>query len=334
MNINFNSFQNMMNQAESMSQNMQYGYKPNMAFTSMLNAMMNQAEGMSQNIPYEYKPNMAFTPMSDTMMYPNRISAIPQPPYAYDPVTTFIPENVIPRPRVVFTSAVANQEPSLQKQISALKTFTNGPVIDNGEILYHGYDPLSDFPKNYPFDIPNDLTIELCEGVMDKEGNLTISGIKSRSLPDDLVVKGNLKLLRLANMKLLPNNLTVLGNVTIDNTPLITIPADISIGGDLLLSGTLIETLPYNLKIKGNLFICGSMLRKLPKGLKVDGNMSISYAFGVTEIPDDITIGGNLILINPNMKVKVPENINIGGEVVDLSEKEITRSFNIGDYMV
>lgn len=122
---------------------------------------------------------------------------------------------------------------------------------------------LLELPNGLQF--PEGLTLYLCEALP--------------NLPKGLRVGRLLYLRELPNLRLLPD--------------------DLLLGGDLEIRWVDLDALPNNLQVPGNLLISDSRnLTKLPRGLTVGGDLTLVALPSLFEIPEDIKIGGSLKIYN------------------------------------
>jgi len=113
----------------------------------------------------------------------------------------------------------------------------------------------------------------------------------------DLYINTTVYLDSSASIILLPNNLTIGGNLILNNTNIILIPDNLTVHGNLLLSHTSISSIPNNLKVNNILSLIGTPLgenyRKdeIEKMIK-DKNGSVGGIKGVKKYKpnDDVII--------------------------------------------
>lgn len=135
---------------------------------------------------------------------------------------------------------------------------------------------------------------ELQSGETIQGTDLTGSSIKM--LPDNLTVNGDLNISK-TKMEALPNNLTVNGNLVISNTSIKELPPGLKVKGSLNLSGTKISSLPQGLKI-GSLDISDTPMTQLPSGLEVTDTLRINGT-GITTLPQDLKV--NKVAYSPDV---------------------------------
>jgi hypothetical protein len=74
-----------------------------------------------------------------------------------------------------------------------------------------------------------------------------------------------------AGKLLLPDNLTVGGNLDLSNTPTVALPDNLTVVGDLDLRDTPLVFLPANLTVGGDLYIFDDV--PVPASAKIGGNI-------------------------------------------------------------
>jgi hypothetical protein len=138
------------------------------------------------------------------------------------------------------------------------------------------------------------------------KGGLYLGYSKTKSLPDNLEVEGDLDLEN-TPITSLPNNLSVQGYLNIKGCKNITsLPDSLKVGKDLNLGGTSISLLPDNLKVNGYLNLESTPIRKLPNNLEVRGGLNL-IATGITSLPDSLKVGGELYLTDTPLGKKYTE---------------------------
>jgi hypothetical protein len=90
--------------------------------------------------------------------------------------------------------------------------------------------------------------------------------------------------LRGTNIAVLPEGLSLGGDLYLDSTKINALPEGLSVGGGLYLRGTKITALPEGLSVGGELYLDGTDITELPKGLRVGGNLDLSGT-KITELP-------------------------------------------------
>ena len=66
------------------------------------------------------------------------------------------------------------------------------------------------------------------------------------------------------------------GNLSLNSTPITSLPPNLKVGGGLDLSSTPITSLPQDLKVEGNLYLYNTPITSLPQGLEVEGSLYLS----------------------------------------------------------
>lgn len=151
-------------------------------------------------------------------------------------------------------------------------------------------------------------------------------------LPDNLTVKGDLDLFH-KRIRNLPKGLIVEGNLSIEATDISVLPSDLIVKGclsaglthleclpdtlsfenDLLLSNTKITRLPDSLKVCGFLFLGGSSIQSLPNGLTVNGDLDISGT-SISELPAGLKVKGDLLAYGTQLS-SLPADLEVEGDV-------------------
>ena len=100
------------------------------------------------------------------------------------------------------------------------------------------------------------------------KGDLNLTGMPIKSLPDGLKISSNLKLSN-SSIETLPPGLIVHGDLYLNDTNIKTLPKRLKVGGWLNLMGSAIETLPKDLRA-GVLYLPYTPISKkyTPKQLK------------------------------------------------------------------
>lgn len=99
------------------------------------------------------------------------------------------------------------------------------------------------------------------------EGDLDLTGLAVRELPDNINVNGNLTL-RDSFIEELPNNLTVTGNLDMGFTDIEILPDDIKLGKGLICDNSGIKYLPDNLTLDV-LDISFTIINEIPNNFRV-----------------------------------------------------------------
>ena len=171
------------------------------------------------------------------------------------------------------------------------------------------------------------------------EGDLYLSELPfDIVLPDNLTIGGDLSM-RNSKITTLPNNLTVNGKLNISDTEITTLPDSLKVSGDLDISDTKITTFPDSLKVSGtlniahtkittlpdnlelkNLSLSNTKIKFLPDNLKVDGYLDLSDT-EITSLPNNLIANGNLMMANTKIQ-SLPDNLKVNG--LDVSNTPIS----------
>ncbi len=123
--------------------------------------------------------------------------------------------------------------------------------------------------------------------------------LDGKSLPDNLVVKGDLDLFGCTALTSLPDNLVVNGELDLSYcTALTSLPDNLVVSGNLYLTGcTALTSLPDNLVVKGSLNLGGcTSLTALPDNLVVKVGLYLTSCTALTSLPDNLVVNGSLYL--------------------------------------
>jgi hypothetical protein len=113
-------------------------------------------------------------------------------------------------------------------------------------------------------ELPDNFTVQ---------GDLNLMNTKITTLPDNLTVGGSLILYGLRNLKTLPGTVEVKESLNMNTTGIGLVEKGIQLTGNLSARDTYLTTLPENTEIGGNLDLTGAKIETLPKDLKVGGNI-------------------------------------------------------------
>lgn len=139
-------------------------------------------------------------------------------------------------------------------------------------------------------------------------GNLHVND-DITSLPDHLVVKGNLILPR-SGLKELPAHLKVTGHLSLRNTSIIAIGPHLTVNGMLNLNKSQITSLPEYVTV-GKLKLKGSSLEKLPPHLTINGNLDLMDT-PIKELGEYLTVRKSLRVSESQVK-RLPRHLWVGG---------------------
>ena len=129
--------------------------------------------------------------------------------------------------------------------------------------------------------------IPLTKKDLNIKGDLNLSETPIESLPNGLVVSGDLILSECESLRSLPEGLKVGGSLDLSySLHLDSLPNGLVVGGDLILSGCeSLDSLPEGLKVGGYLHLDNSDVYELPKGLEVGGDLIVANS-GLEEYSD------------------------------------------------
>jgi len=88
------------------------------------------------------------------------------------------------------------------------------------------------------------------------------------------------------------------------------LPDNLTVKGNLVCSHNQLTELPDNLTVKGNLVCSYNKLTELPDNLTVDGDLDCSHN-QLTELPDNLSVDGDLICYNNPLPkdIKKPKGV-------------------------
>lgn len=140
-------------------------------------------------------------------------------------------------------------------------------------------------------------------------------------LPEDPVIRGDL-ILNGKSITWLPDNLIVTGNLSVATCwNLRELPANLFVGGDLRMSLTRLWTIPRDLNVRGNID-AGNLNLEIPEGFTANGDL---YLNGYTDqylkrkpalcLPDNLTVNGTLNITNREI-INWPKNLTVKGRLV------------------
>ena len=125
-------------------------------------------------------------------------------------------------------------------------------------------------------------------------GGLLLDYSVSVNLPDNLTIKGDLTIENSKDITTLPKNLTVTGNLKIWNTGISDWPEGLTVGRSITFAMSPLERIPDNLTVNGHLFIRGSSVKELPKGLHVKDLLNIAKT-EIETLPADLKVDEDLL---------------------------------------
>ena len=106
------------------------------------------------------------------------------------------------------------------------------------------------------------------------------------------------------------------GGLYLMDTNIKKLPNDLYVGGDLRLDDTNIKKLPDNLYIDGYLELTNcKQLTKLPDNLRIIGGfLALENCEKVIKLPDNLYVGESLIIIGTSIE-EIPDNLYVGGDL-------------------
>ena len=106
------------------------------------------------------------------------------------------------------------------------------------------------------------------------------------------------------------------GGLYLMDTNIKKLPNDLYVGGDLRLDDTNIKKLPDNLYIDGYLELTNcKQLTKLPDNLRIIGGfLELTNCEKVIKLPDNLYVGESLIIIGTSIE-EIPDNLYVGGDL-------------------
>jgi len=137
-------------------------------------------------------------------------------------------------------------------------------------------------------------------------GGLLLDYSVSVNLPDNLTIKGDLTIENSKDITTLPKNLTVTGNLKIWNSGISDWPEDLTVGRSITFAKSPLERIPDNLTVNGYLFIRESSLKELPKGLHVKDLLNI-WETGIETLPADLKVDGDFLAADTPLAEKYTE---------------------------
>lgn len=160
-----------------------------------------------------------------------------------------------------------------------------------------------------------DLYIENCPGITE--------------LPDIKIVYGNLGLAH-TNIRSLPENLQIGGELWAPCSNIDEIPRTVCIGENICLSGNKnIYELPEDLKVNGYLSIEGTSIGKLPNNLIVKEWLDLRNTF-IRELPENLIVCGDIMvndflsdayIVKKDMPFDISEQLWKGTDYICIQEK-------------
>jgi hypothetical protein len=200
------------------------------------------------------------------------------------------------------------------------------------------------------------LALELCSGRARPgivvEGNLWLAGLRLRSIPPGLVVRGTLDLRQNQRLRRIGAGLNVDGHLLVggkciedgawcwkvgllreaaegqqaaatlarfsrdDQCPLAELPRRVKVGGDLSLRNCrYLEHLPPDLQVGGSLRLTGcASLTDLPVFFTIPGDLEITSAPKLRRLPSRLQVKGNLRMVGVGVEL-LPDDLRVGGDL-------------------
>jgi len=148
------------------------------------------------------------------------------------------------------------------------------------------------------------------------QGDLDLNGSPIEVLPKNLTkVDRNLMLIGCENLKSLPNNLTVNGDLDLDGCKNITsLPSGLNVKGDLDLRDTNITKLPPDLEVGGSIFLLRTPIEKLPDNFAVNGYLDVDGCKNITSLPSGLKVKYDLDLRDTNI-TELPPDLEVLGRL-------------------
>ena len=127
---------------------------------------------------------------------------------------------------------------------------------------------------------------------------------------DKIVVDGSLDFAGRNQITILPDNLSVVDNLDLRLTPIISLGDNLFVRGNLdLYHCKNLASLPDNLSVGGWLYLNGTPITSLPDNLHVGGNLDLAGT-QITSLPDNLHVGGYLNLIGTKI-TSLPDNLYV-----------------------
>jgi hypothetical protein len=108
-----------------------------------------------------------------------------------------------------------------------------------------------------------------------------------------------------SSIAVLPDNLTVEGDLNLSNTRITRLPVDLKVHGSLMLSGTKIAELSPGLEVRGSLNLSGTNITSLPQGMKIT-TLDLSGS-RITQLPPGMVV--DTLKMNNTAIVQLPGDL-------------------------
>jgi hypothetical protein len=180
-------------------------------------------------------------------------------------------------------------------------------------------------------------------------GNLNFDGLNVTSLPEGLVMIGNIKFENCQSL-ILANGLKIQGSLEVRGEKIPALPENLHVTDNFVLVKTNIAKLPDGLTVGGGAFLNDNNLVSLGKNSSFDYLQLLNS--GITSLPDDLKVAtldlnhSNVSTISENLKVtrslilgdnisELPKNLEINGDfkisMTKLSKlKKFSKSMRVG----
>jgi hypothetical protein len=146
---------------------------------------------------------------------------------------------------------------------------------------------------------------------INKDGKDTLISIKEFQESVHATIQGDLDL---PNIKMLPDYLTVDGELDLSNNPYIDeLPDNLIVTGILDIRVTGITHLPSTLKAM-SIECDDSDISSIPDNFKVEGYLSLNQCTKLEKLPKNLSTGGDLYLHGTSIK-ELPEDLDVGGYI-------------------
>lgn len=126
---------------------------------------------------------------------------------------------------------------------------------------------------------------------------------------DELTVNGDVYIISSKKEVILPDNLTIYGNLDLKYSNISKLPENLTVTGSLNIRNTKITELPKSLKVIDSLEIKETQISKLPDNLKLRYYLSIDYCKNIKQLPDNLTVPA-LWMYDTAIR-EIPNNLNV-----------------------
>ncbi len=131
-------------------------------------------------------------------------------------------------------------------------------------------------------------------------------------LPDNLTVEGDLYLFY-KRVRSLPKGLIVEGDLFIGGTDISVLPPDLIVKGSLSANATNVEHFPDTLFFGDSLNLDNTKITRLPDGLTVCGFLSLSCS-SIQSLPNGLTVDGELDISGTSIS-ELPAGLKVKGDL-------------------